>query len=203
MRMTGLRAAIFSAIVGLAAASPASAWWPGYGYGWYGGYWPYYGYTTWGGYYPGYSYYYPTYGYAYPYYSYSSSYNPYYAYSAYYPDYTYYNPTYYVPQTVAALPTTSAYQRFYPPDTALTSPNEAVIRVYTAPDAQLWFDGTLTAQTGSLRTFETPDLQPGKEFKYDIKVRWVENGILIERKRTVTVGAGRTVNLDLAPSALK
>jgi uncharacterized protein (TIGR03000 family) len=199
MRLLGIKAAILAGVVALTTASPASAWWRG---GWYGYGWPYYGY--WSGYY-GYS---PWYwGDSYAYYPYSYYYPGYYSY---YPTYTYptyaYTPTYVAPQTVVAAPTSSTYQSFYPATTSLTtlsSPNSAVVRVLTAPDAQLWFNGTATAQTGSVRTFETPDLQPAQNYKYDVKVRYTDNDVPVERERTINVTAGNMATADLTPAALR
>jgi len=155
----------------------------GGGYGGYGrGYGGYgyggrggYGYGGWGGYgYPGF------YGYD----------------SGYYPDYYSGN-----------APMTGDYQRFYPPDAATLSSapsnNTAVIRVRTVPGAELWFDDTATTQSGPVRTFTTPELQPGKEFEYHVKVRWMDNGKPVERTKTVDLSPGRVVDVDLTPSSMK
>jgi uncharacterized protein (TIGR03000 family) len=205
MRLTGLKAAVLASVVALAAAAPASAWWRGY----YAGYWPY-------GYFPSYYIYSPWYSsytsyplaYGYGYYpayygSYPSlaSYYP----STYYPTYSVYAPAYTVPGTgVTTAPATTTLQSMYPPD--LSAPaaaaNEAVVRVQTAPDAQLWFDGVLTAQSGPVRTFGTPPLTPGKNFAYDVKIRWLQDGQPVDRERVVTVTAGQTVDVNLTPANL-
>jgi uncharacterized protein (TIGR03000 family) len=148
---------------------------PGWGYGW-GGYYPnYYGYND----------YYPDYSSDYPYY-YSNT-------TPYYSDYTY-------------APTASDYQSFYPPDGstgAAAANNTALIRIRTAPDAQLWFDGTATTQTGPVRTFTTPQLTPGKEYEYKVRVRWTENGELVEKTKNVDLTPGRVINVDMTPTAMK
>jgi uncharacterized protein (TIGR03000 family) len=201
MRLTGIKAAICASVVALATATSASAgWWPGYygsGSG-YGGYSPYY-YNA-GNYY-GYSPYWNSY---YSYYPYFSTYYPYYS-SYSYPAYYTYSPTYTVPTTVATVPTTSSYQSFYPSERAVSPPagDEAVVVVRTDPSARLWFDGVLTSQTGTIRTFGTPELKPGKTFKYDVKVRWMENGVPVDRSRTISVGAGEKVVVDLTPANLR
>jgi uncharacterized protein (TIGR03000 family) len=209
MRLTVFKAILCASLVALSASPAKAGWWPGYGYG---GYWPAYSYY-WGGYYG----YYP--GYWGNYYSYSPYYYSYYpTYSYYtYPDYyAYYTPSYYTYPTyaaspvyysadaVVAAPTTSSYRSFYPPETIAAGPalNEAEIRVRTAPDAAIAFDGHPTVQTGSFRTFSTPDLRPGKSYSYEVKVRWIQNGSPVERTRTVAVAAGETVDVDLTPSNL-
>jgi uncharacterized protein (TIGR03000 family) len=204
MRLNGIRAAICASVVALAMTSTASAWNGYYGWGgWYGGYWPSYGWSGYYGYSPGYwNGYYSYYPYSY------SSYYPY-SYYSYYP-YSYYSPTYYTPtypvsNAVVAAPASSTYQSFYPPEAAVSPPagDEAVVVVRTAPDAQLWFDGVATSQSGGVRAFSTPDLRRGKSYKYDVKVRWTENGNVMERTRSVTVSAGDKIELDLTPANLR
>ena len=200
MRLTAIKAVVLAGVLALAGASPAQAWWWRGGWGGWNAYWPY-GWSYYG-YYPGY--YYGSYPSYYPYYSYA--YSPYYTYSTLYPTGYAYAPTYAAPQTLVAAPATTTYQSFYPPDTALStlpSANEAIVRVQTAPDAQLWFDGVAMDQKGPIRSFSTPGLKPGDNYKYDVKVRWMDNGTPIERHRTVTVRAGNTVNVDLTPDALR
>jgi uncharacterized protein (TIGR03000 family) len=195
MRLPWFKAAICAAVVGLSFASSASAGWPGY-YGWggYGGYWPY------SGYYYSYAPYWGSYYYPYRYYPYSYSYYPSY-YSGYYAYTPAYNTT---PTTVVTAPSTSTYQSFYPSDSAMKVPtgDEAIVRIHTSPDAQVWFDGAATSLTGAVRTFETPELKPARSFVYDVKVRWMQNGQPVERTRSITVAAGETLDVDLTPSRL-
>ncbi len=202
MRLTGVKAVVLAGLIALATATPAKAWWWGGRWGGWGGwasynlYWPYYGYYGYSPVYSSYYGYYPYYNYTYPYYTYSTLYPASYATV----------PAYTAPDTVAALPVTGTYQSFYPPATAAVAtpnPNEAVVNVYAAPDAQLWFDGVAMSQKGPLRTFATPDLRPGENYHYNVRVRWMDNGSPVERTRTVNVAAGQTVNVDLTPSALK
>jgi uncharacterized protein (TIGR03000 family) len=202
MRLTGIKGAICASLVALTtAASSASAAWPRYYYFSWGGYWPYYawsgysGYSPWYGsrFYPyssGYSSYYPSY----------YSYNPYY-YSSYPSNYT---PGYTVPPATVAAPSSLSYQSFYPPNNAVSSPpsNQATVVVRTAPDATLWFNGIETTQTGAVRTFGTPELRPGQAYSYDVRIRWMEDGRVLERTRKVTVTPGEKVEVDLTPASL-
>jgi uncharacterized protein (TIGR03000 family) len=189
MRLTGIKAAVFASIVALAGTAPSSAqnYWPNSGYGgnyssWYGAnYYTYFPYTH--NYYPYYSYY-----------SYPST------------SYAYTPPVYVAPQTVVTAPALTAYQSSYPPSTpepAPSSSNTAVIRVLTAPDAQLTFNGVQLGTTGSVRTFETPALEPGQNYKYDVKIRYSDNGVPVERDRVVRVTPGTTTTADFTPAALR
>jgi uncharacterized protein (TIGR03000 family) len=61
-------------------------------------------------------------------------------------------------------------------------------------NAKVWFEGVKTSQTGSVRDYVSPSLDPGKTFDYQIRVRWTENGHRVEQQRKVTVRPnGRTV----------
>ncbi len=63
-------------------------------------------------------------------------------------------------------------------------------------DAQVWFEGQLTKQTGTQRGFVSPALEPGREYLYDVRARWNENGRAVERTQTVRVRADGVVTLD-------
>ena len=143
------------------------------GYGW-GGY-PYYGrwgYGQYSGYYPYYSDYYPYYG------------------GAYAPDYDYgYMPNYnygYQPDSYGANMTTA------PANAA-----QITVRVPDA-DAQVWFEGQLTSQRGTTREFESPELNPGSNYTYDVRARWNRDGRTVDQTRQIVVRAGSMVNVDFS-----
>ncbi len=171
--------------------------WYGRGYGGYGlaGYGGYYGLAGYGGY--------ATYG------GYGlSSYPVYGSYSAYsstdYPGYNSgYSPTYF-PESA---PATTEYQSFYPPEAtapaAAPSGTTTLIRVYTVPGAQLWFNGVATTQSGRVRSFVTPELRQGQTYAYEVTARWMNNGEPVDRTETVHLTAGRVIDLDLTPLGMK
>jgi uncharacterized protein (TIGR03000 family) len=154
-----------------------------------------YGYGRYRGYYGGYGYY--------PYYGlYGGGYDPYYygtssptydsGYSGTYgevaPDFGY-----------AANPSPSAagvYQAFYPPSTAAAEPDTPAHLTVRAPaDAQLWFNGTPSTGTGTVREFESPPLAAGK-YTYDVQAHWTENGHDVFQTQRVEVSAGAQVILS-------
>jgi len=155
-----------------------------------------------GGYYPGSSrgYYAP--GYSSPgYYSrgYSSGYYPgsYYSGNSYYA--TPYSSSTYAPVYSYSAPAT-VREAFYPPveNTAVTpdTSQAATIQVRVPPDAELWFEGSKTSQTGSSRTFVSPALTPGRDFTYDIRARWMDNGREMVQARRISVRAGAVMSVD-------
>jgi uncharacterized protein (TIGR03000 family) len=77
-----------------------------------------------------------------------------------------------------------------------TDENTAIIAVRVPPNAEIWFDGQKTSRTGTVREFQTPPLEPGEEYAYDVRARWNENGRQIDRARHVTVHAGDRFGLN-------
>jgi uncharacterized protein (TIGR03000 family) len=157
----------------------------GYGYGGYGSNGGFYGANF--GYPYGYGYPYGGYSYGYPY-----GYGSYGYASPYYVDSGYYQPSY------SYMPTTNYQQSFYPPTYSdgqtnngqmnQQTPNSASIEVIVPPQAQLWFDGTQTQQTGPVRMFTTPALPEGRASSYQVKATWTDQtGAPVTRSRTVHV----------------
>src|SRR5207245_1964580 len=88
------------------------------------------------------------------------------------------------------------YQTLYPSLTATLQPDTpAHITVKAPADAQVRFNGTLTAATGTVREFESPPLAAGK-YNYDIQARWIENGQEVTQTRQVEVTPGARVEVD-------
>jgi len=75
--------------------------------------------------------------------------------------------------------------------------NTAHIRMKLPANAEVWFEGVKTSQTGSVRDFVSPPLAPGKSFDYQVRCRWTENGQRVEQTRTVTVRANAWTLVDL------
>jgi uncharacterized protein (TIGR03000 family) len=71
----------------------------------------------------------------------------------------------------------------------------ARIDVRVPSDAELWFDGRRTGQSGSERTFHTPPLEKGQGYRYEVRARWTENGKTVEQTQSVGVTAGARANV--------
>jgi len=65
------------------------------------------------------------------------------------------------------------------------------------PAAEVLVDGVKTTMTGTDRLYESPPLEAGKEYVYDITARWVEGGATVERKKTVKGKPGEVIRVDL------
>jgi len=125
----------------------------------------------------------------------------------------YYNPgvqatyTYQYPSSTYQYPSTG-YQAFYPSTQGnynygstsygLGARNDrlAHIEVRVPANAEVFFDGHKTNQNGSVRYFESPELDPNQNFTYSVRARWNENGQDVERTKQITVRAGQTEMVD-------
>jgi uncharacterized protein (TIGR03000 family) len=131
-----------------------------------------------GGYYPG------IFGGSYPWYD---SYT--------YPSYSYY----YAPPTQYYSPPT----QYYPPPTQYYDPPAQAVADYANvrvilpdPQARVWFDGSLTSQTGTDRLYHTPSLTAGSTYSYQIRASWTQGGREVSQERTVSVTPGQTTLVD-------
>jgi uncharacterized protein (TIGR03000 family) len=66
----------------------------------------------------------------------------------------------------------------------------ARVDVRVPADAELWFDGHRTSQTGRDRTFHTPPLEKGQGYHYTVRARWVQDGEPVDQTQRVSVSAG-------------
>lgn len=72
-----------------------------------------------------------------------------------------------------------------------------IVRVY--PDAKLTVDGAATNQTGEVRRFYSPPLEPGKSYSYTLVAEWMPRNnyetYIVTRK--VKVEPGKSVEIDM------
>jgi len=81
-------------------------------------------------------------------------------------------------------------------DKAQAEDNTARVTVVVPEGAELWFNGAKTNQTGKRREFATAPLTPGKEYRYRIKARWMEDGKPVELTQTIRVRANSLQTVD-------
>ncbi len=86
------------------------------------------------------------------------------------------------------------------PAVALEAPRgtPALVDVVLPADAALEFQGVLTALTGSARRFQSPPLDPGQAYTYDVRATWRDNGRDVVRTRQVEVRAGDRLEIDFS-----
>jgi uncharacterized protein (TIGR03000 family) len=74
----------------------------------------------------------------------------------------------------------------------------ALIRLKVPADAKIWIDGKAMSPKGALRPFVTTKLEPGKDYVYEVRANWTENGRAVERTRKITFQAGDRLTLNLS-----
>jgi uncharacterized protein (TIGR03000 family) len=185
-------------IVTLTAAPQAEARWGRFGWGWHGGYG--FKYPRWGGYYPGGAYADPPYYaglYGYPYYG--------------YPPFGYYAPGNYasmstVPSLTSGGRYNSAQAQLPQPagDVSVAPANAGVIRVLVPDEfADVTFDGYNVSSIGTRRTYVTPNLEPGKSFRYEIKASWLRGNQRTSRQAVVAARDGQISTIDFRREVAK
>lgn len=82
-----------------------------------------------------------------------------------------------------------------------TEANTALVTVRVPdPNAEVWIEGQRTQQRGASREFVSPPLNPDKNYTYEIRARWTENGRDVERTKSVPVRANGTATVDFTAS---
>jgi uncharacterized protein (TIGR03000 family) len=70
------------------------------------------------------------------------------------------------------------------------------------PNAEVWFDGAKTSQTGPEREFISPVLAPGKSYTYSVRVRSTsEDGRVSDETRDIHVRANDWWSVDFTRPA--
>jgi uncharacterized protein (TIGR03000 family) len=77
-----------------------------------------------------------------------------------------------------------------------TDNKPATLRVLVPANAQVEIDGKATTQTGEVRRFVSPPLEPGKSYKYTIKASWVTAGQVFQFIREADITADKETVLD-------
>jgi uncharacterized protein (TIGR03000 family) len=122
---------------------------------------------------------------------------------------TYYSRSYYSPSYYAASPSPLGGYRsyYYGPsgagDYSITSTAEspqkrpARINLQVPSDAKIWFDDSQTNQTGASRSFESPPLPAGRDYSYQVRIQWKQDGKDVSEDRKIIVHSGDVINLTL------
>jgi len=124
----------------------------------------------------------------------------------------YYNSGYYNPGYQSTYTFTNpqpGYQAFYPSTTqsgysygstsdtfAGRNDSAAHLEVRVPANAEVFFEGHKTAQTGTVRHFVSPSLDANQNYTYTVRAHWNENGQDIDRTKQVTVRAGQAETVD-------
>jgi uncharacterized protein (TIGR03000 family) len=93
----------------------------------------------------------------------------------------------------AAIVDAPPLEELPPPKEEVTAgPLRVEIRVPTA-DARIFIDGTEVKGEGKVRQFATPELEAGREVRYDVRVEWTIRGLTTTHTQPVIGRAGGRV----------
>jgi uncharacterized protein (TIGR03000 family) len=81
-----------------------------------------------------------------------------------------------------------------------TFDNMAHLWLRVPKSAEIWVNGVKTKQTGESRYFFSPPLTPGKQYSYQMRLRWMKDGKPVEETQRILVQAGLTIHRDFTPS---
>jgi uncharacterized protein (TIGR03000 family) len=70
------------------------------------------------------------------------------------------------------------------------------VEVNVPANAEVWFDGEKTAQTGPGRVFHSPPLRPGIKYMYLVRAKWSDGGRESEQMQTITVQPGEHIRVS-------
>jgi len=77
----------------------------------------------------------------------------------------------------------------------------ARVLIRVPADAQVLIEKQPTQQTGPVRQFESPALEPGREYTYEITARWHEGAQEMSQTKKILVHARDIVNVDFTAPA--
>jgi uncharacterized protein (TIGR03000 family) len=75
-------------------------------------------------------------------------------------------------------------------------PAPAHVTVRAPEDARLRVDGVVCPLTSGTRTFDTPELEPGRKYFYTLTAEVVRDGRPVSESRRVVLQAGKDVQVD-------
>jgi uncharacterized protein (TIGR03000 family) len=78
------------------------------------------------------------------------------------------------------------------------SPNQVLLNINVPdPNARLWIENQeMTAVGGPQRLFQSPPLEPGREYTYTIRASWMNNGREVSDVKKFDVRGGQTLAAD-------
>ena len=111
-------------------------------------------------------------------------------------DYTPSYSRYYGPAVPGGYYVSSSTEDYYPTSIAESLRKRPVgINLRVPSDAKIWFDGNPTNQTGTARSFESPAVDVGPEYAYQIRMQWKRDGKDVTQTQQVKVHAGDVINV--------
>jgi uncharacterized protein (TIGR03000 family) len=73
--------------------------------------------------------------------------------------------------------------------------------ISTPSDARLWVDNVECPLTSAIRSFDTPALDPARQYVYDLKVQFIRDGQTVTNTQRAVIVPGREVRVDFNGAA--
>jgi uncharacterized protein (TIGR03000 family) len=105
-------------------------------------------------------------------------------------------PVYYAPVTPVA-PGVENYRAYYP-----TVAAPVTINVQIPANATIFFQGARTQQSGMNRWFESPVINPGFNYSYEVVATWRENDREVNHRRVIPVQPGDLLEIRFTRDAV-
>jgi uncharacterized protein (TIGR03000 family) len=93
------------------------------------------------------------------------------------------------------------YAGFAPENLVARPDTTAHITVTVPQDAEVWFEGSPTSATGTVREYQSPPLAPGNRYAYEVRARWNKNGREVTQTQRVEATAGSRVGVNFPAPA--
>jgi len=71
-----------------------------------------------------------------------------------------------------------------------------IIVIVPTAEAEVTINGVKTAQTGKVRRFVSPALEPAQSYAYELRARWRAGGKDVQQTRTIKFKAGQRLTVD-------
>ncbi|GIW79353.1 MAG: hypothetical protein KatS3mg105_1160 [Gemmatales bacterium] len=98
------------------------------------------------------------------------------------------------PSSSTAMSQPGVYRSFY---RVPTESAPALLNLIVPADAKVEINGQQTTSTGTNRSFETPALDPNKDYTFKIKATWNGPNGKVTRTREVSARAGEQLTVDM------
>jgi uncharacterized protein (TIGR03000 family) len=104
------------------------------------------------------------------------------------------------PISVPPAPAAGTSSSYYSPDSAATTAGgtAAELHIRVPANAEIWLNDYKTKLTGAHRIFVSPPLAGDQDYRYHVRVRWLENGQEITQERAVPVAPGTRTSVQFA-----
>lgn len=83
-------------------------------------------------------------------------------------------------------------------DEAASLGDKARVVVRVPADARLWVDQVECPLSGTVRSFDTPNLDPQQSYSYTLRVAIERNGQTVQEARRVSLTPGQQVDVDFS-----